>query len=206
VSLRQIAVAQFSKPQGALGRLAGLIMATRPSNRARNQWTVNLLDIGESDRVLEFGCGPGYALAIASARAARGSLVGVDHSATMVGQAARRNRPSVEAGRMEFRVGGLECLAEFPASFDKLYSVNVVQFLPDRPAAFRDFLNVLRPGGVVATAYMPRHRNPTRADALAMADSIRWDMEVAGFDSLRVEELPLQPVPAICVIGRRPPF
>jgi hypothetical protein len=53
---------------------------------------------------------------------------------------------------------------------------------------------------------MPRHRNPTRADALAMADSIRWDMEVAGFDSLRVEELPLQPVPAICVIGRRPPF
>jgi len=42
--------AQFRRPSGFLGRLAGWIMANRPSNIERNRWTVDLLGASPSNR------------------------------------------------------------------------------------------------------------------------------------------------------------
>jgi SAM-dependent methyltransferase len=204
MTLRQQIVAQFENPRGAFGRLAGFVMAHRSSNRARNLWTVELIDIAPDDRVLEFGCGPGFALAAAAAKAVRGSLVGLDHSATMIAQARQRNRRPIEAGRVQLVVGSLERLTDVGEPFDKVFSVNVIQFLPDQAAALGALLSVLRAGGLLAITYMPRHRHATRADALKAADEVSRHMRAVGFDGIRVEELPLKPVPAICVIGNRP--
>ena len=49
---------QFRRPTGLLGRLAGWIMANRPSNIERNRWTVDLLRVQPADHVLEIGFGP----------------------------------------------------------------------------------------------------------------------------------------------------
>jgi len=54
-------VGQFAHPQGRAGRVAGWVMAHRPSNRQRNSWVVWLLDVQPTDRVLEIGFGPGLA-------------------------------------------------------------------------------------------------------------------------------------------------
>jgi len=70
-------------------------MGRRSSNVTPNRWAVRLLDVQPADRVLELGCGPGVAIA---ALASRGMVVGVDHSAVMIGQ-RRRNRAAVRAGR-----------------------------------------------------------------------------------------------------------
>ena len=59
--MRNAFVRQFSRPTGLLGRVAGLIMATRPSNLERNMRTLALADIQPEDRVLEIGFGPGVA-------------------------------------------------------------------------------------------------------------------------------------------------
>ena len=58
----QTLIAQFGRPTGFWGNLAGMIMAYRPSNRQRNDWTIALLDIQPQDRVLEIGFGPGVAI------------------------------------------------------------------------------------------------------------------------------------------------
>jgi cyclopropane fatty-acyl-phospholipid synthase-like methyltransferase len=179
-------------------------MANRPSNRARNLWTVEQLGVAADDRVLEIGCGPGLALAAAAAKATRGKIIGLDHSETMINQARRRNRKAIDDGRMELVVGGLERFPELAGAFDKVYSVNVVQFLRDRAAVFGALYSVLRPGGVIATTYMPRHKHATRSDARKIADEVSLYMQAAGFAAIRVEELPLKPVPAVCVIGNRP--
>ncbi len=55
-------VSQFGNPRGLVGRLAGEFMARRPSNRARNLWTVDLLELRPHHRVLEIGYGPGFAI------------------------------------------------------------------------------------------------------------------------------------------------
>jgi len=203
VTLQQTILNQFSKPQGTFGRLAGLVMANRPSNRLRNEWTIDLLDLMPDDRILEIGCGPGLALAAAIARVPHGEVVGLDHSDLMIQQARRRNQQAVADGTLELRVGGLEQLESFER-FDKVYWVNVVQFLADKPAAFRLLRSVLRPGGTFATTYIPRHSGATRAAALKSAERIRQQLDHASFTDIRLEELPLKPVPAMCVIGHRP--
>jgi cyclopropane fatty-acyl-phospholipid synthase-like methyltransferase len=203
--LRAAVVAQFRRPQGLWGRAAGWIMASRASNRERNLWTLDLLRIDPRDRVLEIGCGPGLALEACAARLREGIVIGLDHSDTMLQQARRRNRAAIAGNRVALRLGDLRALARLPGRFDKVFSVNLVQFLADRVAAFRALHAVTVPGGLVASTYQPRHADATRDDALRMASDVAREMAQVGFVGIRCEELPLRPVPAICVLGMRPP-
>jgi cyclopropane fatty-acyl-phospholipid synthase-like methyltransferase len=198
-------VAQFGKPEGQLGAFAGWIMANRGSNRRRNEWTVELLEIAPGDRVLEFGCGPGLALAAAAARATSGRVVGIDHSSVMIEQARARLKKLGLDARVELRLGGVDALAALPGPFDKILSVNVVQFVPDKPALFALLLRLLAPNGRLATTYMPRHRGATAAEARQTGEELKKVMTATGFSHIRIEELPLKPVPAVCVIGSRAP-
>jgi ubiquinone/menaquinone biosynthesis C-methylase UbiE len=197
-------IAQFGKPQGRLGALAGWIMSHRSSNRQRNLWTVDLLKIAPADRVLELGSGPGLALAAAAERVKTGRVVGVDHSAVMIEQASRRLRKLGLEDRVELRLGGVETLKSLSGPFDKILSANVVQFVPDKPALYALFLRLLAPGGQMATTYQPRHRGATAEDAHRTAEEIKGLMERAGFSHIRIEVLPLKPIPAVSVIGSRP--
>ncbi|NCF82907.1 MAG: methyltransferase domain-containing protein [Proteobacteria bacterium] len=204
MNLNQTIVGQFKNPHGILGMLAGWIMAHRQSNRGRNVWMVDLLDIRPEDRVFEFGCGPGVALEACAEAAHKGYVLGLDHSKTMIEQARARNVEAISQGRLVLRLGALEDMAVGQQSFDKIASANVVQFLPDRAAAFRRLFSLLGPGGRCASTYMPRGKNPSREGALKMARDVERHMGAAGFVNIRTEELPMDPVPAISVIGERP--
>lgn len=204
MSLRQAIVGQFKKPRGCLGSIAGWIMANRRSNRERNHWTVELLNVRSGDRVIEIGCGPGLALEICLLRADRGQLVGIDYSQTMLDQARARNAKASQEGRLVLRLASIDNLPANIGSFDKAYSVNVVQFFPNQLEAFRRIHSLLKSKGVVATTYMPRTKNPSRADAFNLAEEVKQHMETAGFTNIRIEELPLEPVPAVCIIGEHP--
>jgi cyclopropane fatty-acyl-phospholipid synthase-like methyltransferase len=204
VSLAARFAAQFRKPEGRLGAFAGWIMSNRGSNRQRNQWTVDLLEIAPTDRVLELGCGPGLALAAAAERASQGRVTGVDHSEVMIEQARRRLRKlGLERG-VELRLGGVETLEFLPGPYDKVLSINLVQFVPDTARLFAALHALLAPGGRVATTYQPRHRGATAADAHRTAAELAQLMSRAGLAQIRIEELPLKPVPVVCVLGTRP--
>ncbi len=64
-------------------------------NREDNHWTVSLLDIGETSKVLEIGFGTGLAIAEAAKIAKHGQIYGIDHSETMLEAAQKRNRKAV---------------------------------------------------------------------------------------------------------------
>lgn len=197
-------VAQFRRPRGVLGRLAGSIMANRPSNRRRNLWTVELLEIRPDDQVLEVGCGPGLALAACAAHLETGRATGLDHSQTMFAQAAKRNRKAIADGRVELWCGDLNRLVAVSEAFDRVFAVNVVQFWEDRAEALRTLHRVCRPGGLVGLTYQPRQPAASRDDALRIARAIQDDMSAAGFVEPKCEELALTPAPAVCVLGTRP--
>src|SRR5262245_25286223 len=155
MNLRQTLVRQFGRPEGKLGALAGWIMATRPSNRQRNLWAVELLDIAPGDRVLEIGCGPGLAVAAMARLATAGRVVGLDHSQVMIGQAQRRNRKAIQRGAVQLHLGGLDQLAALGGPFDRILAVNVLLFLADKEAALRALRDVTAPGGRIALAHQP---------------------------------------------------
>jgi SAM-dependent methyltransferase len=200
MSLRANFRNQFQRPDGLLGTLAGWIMAHRPSNRARNRWTVDLMGLTPDARVLELGFGPGLSIGLAAERAYRGSVVGIDHSEVMLRQAIRRNQSWIDSGRVELRLGGMELLPELGV-FTAIFSVNMLQFDSDRRLSVERLHQALAPDGLLATTYQPRHHGARPSDADRFAQSLSREM-AASFHSIRIEVLPLRPVPAICVLGR----
>jgi len=203
MSLRGTLVAQFRRPQGLLGGLAGRIMANRASNIARNHWTVDLLDIHPGDRVLEIGCGPGIGLKRCLTMTGAGLVVGLDHSDVMIRQASHRNAAALDDGRLRLCHGDLTALSEFGYGFTHAFSVNVAQFFPDKVAAFNAVAEVLTPGGLLAVTHQPRGTDTSLQTSLAMAETLETVLEQAGFTQLRTEQLDLKPTPVICVIGQR---
>jgi SAM-dependent methyltransferase len=197
-------VAQFHRPHGLGGRAAGWFMAHRGSNRKRNLWAADLLDVQPDDRVLELGFGPGIAIEAMARRATRGVVTGVDHSEVMVRQATRRNAAAVRAGRVDLRLGNAEDLPAFDAPFDKVLAVNSLMFWDDPVARLKELRSLLCPGGQIAIAYQPRGPQASDETAARTGREIAEQFTTAGFTDVRVETLPLKPTAVVCVLGVSP--
>ena len=203
MSLIETVYRQFRQPTGVLGRLAGWIMTNRPSNIERSRWTVTLLKLQPTDHVLEIGFGPGLAIEQVARLVPTGHVVGIDHSALMVKQAGRRNQAAIEARLVDLKLGSFEMLPRLGETFDKIYSVNVLQFLSDRSEVLQLIRSALKPNGLVATTVQPRQRGATAEDARDFGRQLSKELIDAGFREIGVEELDLNPVPAVCVLARR---
>lgn len=145
-------------------------------------------------RVLEVGCGTGnYGGALRQAPGAY--LAGVDPSAGMLALAQGRG--------LDLAAGRGEALPFATASFDLLFTVDVVHHMADVPALFREAHRVLRPGGLLGTATDSERIIATRQplavywpETVAVElqryhpiAALRTWMETAGFDDLHEEQV-----------------
>jgi SAM-dependent methyltransferase len=192
--------AQFGRPTGLPGRMAGWVMAHRSSNRRRNAWAVSLLDVQRNDRVLEIGFGPGVAIRELARLAADGYVCGLDHSEVMLRQAARRNAEGVRRGQVELRLGCVERLPAFEAPFDKILAVNALQFWDQPVEPLGELRRVLRSGGRIAVAFQPRGPGVTDEVATRRGREIAAALGDAGFSGVRLETLKLKPA-VVCALG-----
>jgi SAM-dependent methyltransferase len=194
-------IAQFHRPEGILGRVAGWIMAHRSSNLERNRWTVELLDVKPDDLVCELGPGPGVTLGHLIGKAGR--VIAVDHSPLMLQQCAARHREAILRGCLVLREASFTNLPDI-GQVDKMIAVNALQFDALSEPALRGISAHLKPGGVLAVTFQPRGKSPTANDVDDAAAKTRALLEAAGFENLREHRLPLDPVAAVCIIGQRP--
>lgn len=192
---------QFGKPRGFWGKVAGWIMAHRPSNRQRNAWAVSLLDIQPADHVLEIGFGPGLAIQQMSQRVTRGRVVGIDHSDVMLLQAAKRNASAIARGTVQLRLGSVADIPSLPGPFDKCLAVNVIQFWDSPTEALTALYRTLNPGGTIAIIFQPRFHGATDEDTRSAAHQIRDFLHSAGFSQIRIEIKPMKPVAVAGVLG-----
>src|ERR1700742_4462116 len=95
-NIKRYLVRQAGNPHGLVGHAEGWLFAYRPSNRRRNRWAVDLLDVQAGDRGLEIGFGPGRATAGLARRS--GHVYGVERSGVMLRQASRRNAAAIRSG------------------------------------------------------------------------------------------------------------
>ena len=202
-SLFRWAVKQFGRPSGFWGRVAGWIMATRPSNLERNLWTVELLEVQPTDWVLEIGFGPGVALGWLAERAHQGVVVGIDQSEVMLRQAARRNAQAIDAGRIALQLASAEALPDLGTAFDKIMAVNVAMFWRDPVRQLRELRERLRPGGRIALTVQPRAPGATDADARRIGETMVQQLLEAGFREVRLEVRPMRPVASVRALGQR---
>jgi len=202
-ALRRRVVAQFGRPSGWAGRLAGILMAHRPSNIARNRFTVELLGVQPGDRVLEIGFGPGISLQHLHALAPEGLVTGIDHSVEMLRQAARRNSEAIASGRMILQLGSVTHLPAPQLLYDRIMAVNNVMFWEQPTVQLRRLIEQLRPDGTIALTSQPRGRGVTQAETRKSGERLAALLKQSGFRAIQTRFLPLDPVDAVCVTATR---
>ena len=101
-----------------------------------------LLKCGES--VLDIGCGSGPAARYAATLVGDGGSVrAIDVDPGMIALARRLDT----SGTVDWLEGDVSDMPFDANSFDAVIGGQIYQFLPDRPAAFREIHRVLKPGG-----------------------------------------------------------
>ncbi|MCI0453700.1 MAG: class I SAM-dependent methyltransferase [Candidatus Dadabacteria bacterium] len=199
--LIQSIVSQFGCPRGFWGSVAGLVMTYNPSNKERMRWTISLLGIRKNDRVLEIGFGPGVAIEEIGKITTVGFIAGIDHSEVMVRQARKRNAKTIREGRVDIKLGSVSSLHEFDEDFDKIFSINSIQFWDDPIQRLKELRRLLKPGGLIAITLQPRNRGATDETACELGKKIVADLEGAGFSQARLEIKKMKPVSSICALG-----
>lgn len=197
MSVLSYVYSQFGRPRGVIGYVADYIMAHRSSNIERNDWALSLLAIQPTDRILEIGFGPGIAIRTLATQSRQ--VVGIDHSALMLGQATWRNKELIEKEKLKLMLLSVEELTTEIGLFDKVYSMNVVLFWRDPIAVFCRLRNLLKPGGMLLTGYMPRKPGATDEDAIQKGAQIEGWLRAAGFGQVTSQVKAMKPVAVVAV-------
>lgn len=151
---------QFGLPSGLLGRVAGHFMAR--NNADLNQRIVaEVASVVPPPRVVaELGFGPGVGLAALLSTFPRAVVLGADPSPALAGQAARRNRAAIRAGRLRLLQGDASVLTPH-APIDLVVAVHVLYFWREPVQALQAVARLLTPEGHVALGYqLERHMPP----------------------------------------------
>ena len=108
-----------------------------------------LPDLRPGMSILDVGCGPGSITRGLAERVAPGPVVGLDLSRDTL-EAARADAARRGLANLRYEEGSVYALPFPDASFDVAYAHQVLQHLRERPAALREMLRVVRPGGLLA--------------------------------------------------------
>ncbi len=202
-SIRKFLRAQFGSPSGFWGNIVGQIMARSSSNQDRLRWTLSLLHLQPTDRVLEIGFGPGMAINLASKIATDGFVAGVDHSEVMVRQATGRNAKGIQSKKVALHLGSASNLPTFAEPFDKIFTINSIHFWNNPVDCLKSLRELLKPGGVIAVTMQPRSRSATDATTRTIGAEIVADLERAGFSNCRLEIKMTKPVSIACALASK---
>ena len=123
------------------------VLYRQPDILRRRSIVYEALGAQPGERILDAGCGPGFYVAeLLEQVGSEGSVVGVDASAPMLGVAAKRSEGHANVSFLE---GEVTALPVGDADFDRVLSVQVLEYVADIPAALAELRRVLRPGGTV---------------------------------------------------------
>jgi len=176
-------------------------------NEEMRSEALGMLDIEADDRVLDVGCGTGFAT--------EGLLehvdvvYGLDQSPHQLGKAYEKFG---KHGRVRFHMGDAERLPFVDDAFDVVWSSGSIEYWPDPVATLTEIRRVTRPGGQVLVVGPNEPSQPIRrrlADAVMLfygEEEAQRMFEEAGFESIhhRLMGPSYEPDIAITSVARVP--
>jgi ubiquinone/menaquinone biosynthesis C-methylase UbiE len=120
-------------------------------NADMERQAIELLHPQRGDVVLAIGFGPGVGVEALARTTETARVLGVDPSAMMLRQAARRNRAAVASGRVELVQADAAHLPWGDATADGAVAVNSLQLWDPLVESARDVARVLRAGARLVT-------------------------------------------------------
>jgi len=106
------------------------------------------MQLRPGERVLDLGCGNGWATRLLAQTNAGVQAIGVDASSKMVARAEALHSLKIRA---RYEVGTFEKLDFKDGHFDRIFSMEALYYAGDLGQAIRECFRVLKPGGSVET-------------------------------------------------------
>jgi SAM-dependent methyltransferase len=139
--------------------LAGRGESMERGHRPTGEQAIARMNLKADSRVLDLGCGSGWATRLMAERAKLGRVVGIDISDEMV---ALARASSVEYTNVEFHLGSAEHLDFTDGEFTHAFSMESIYYYSDMLAALREVCRVLALGGLfVAVVDLYRENEPS---------------------------------------------
>jgi SAM-dependent methyltransferase len=126
------------------GRGEGMEKGHRPVG----EQAIDRLNLPRDARILDVGCGSGWATRLMAEKASVGSVIGIDIADEMV-QLAAESSSSFE--NVEFKVATAEALPFADNEFTHAFSMESLYYYTNLVAALREIHRVLSDGGVFVT-------------------------------------------------------
>jgi hypothetical protein len=112
--------------------------------------------------------------------------------------------PLIASGRIHLVCGSNDALGALPSGFDRVYSVNTLQFVSNRLDLLTTMYALLRPGGRLLILHQARVRGARSADSLAFAERLADEMRQGGLGEPQVVPGPKRTVRWMSVELARP--
>ncbi|WP_267641073.1 methyltransferase domain-containing protein [Haloarchaeobius amylolyticus] len=170
---------------------------------------IGMLDIEPDDRVLDVGCGTGFATEGLLAHENVDEVWGLDQSPDQLEKAYAKFG---KHGPVHFHLGDAERLPFATDSFDVIWSSGSIEYWPNPVRALREFRRVVKPGGQVLVVG-PNYPKTTVMQKVADAIMLFYDEEeademftAAGFEDIqhRLMGPDYDPDIAITTVARAP--
>lgn len=147
-----------------------------------------LCQINKDSNVLMVGCGTGFSACFV-AEMFGCSVVGVDIAEVSIRKAKERAESLGLGDGVEFRIGDAYNLPFEPGTYDAVITEFVAQFL-DMDKGFREFVRVLKPGGMVGINEMYRDADipPAIEEEILEAECIFGELTQLPFSLYSPEE------------------
>jgi len=169
--------------------------------------TIERMDLGPGDRVLDLGCGAGWASRLLARRVADpanpGQVVGLDISDEMIRRARAGSR---DFDNLMFVVGQADQVPWQENFFNKVLSVESFYYYPDQDRVLNDLFRVMAPQGklyILINLYRDNPYSLRWVDELNVPVHARSEAEyiallkARAFEDVRAERIPdLTPTPA----------
>jgi ubiquinone/menaquinone biosynthesis C-methylase UbiE len=158
--------------------------------------TIALMNIQPSDRILDLGCGTGWASRRLARMANAGEVVGLDVADEML---HRAEEASSEFNNIRYVWGSAENIPALDGLFTKVLSVESFYYYADQNKALRELRRVMAPGGqlfILINLYKDNHYSlrwvgelKVPVQALSEAEYISL-LERHGFRNVEAHRIP----------------
>jgi arsenite methyltransferase len=158
--------------------------------------TLALMDLQPSDRVLDLGCGTGWASRRMARVATAGEVVGIDVADEML---RRAEQASAGISNLRYVWGSAERIPAADNCFTKVLSVESFYYYADQGKALDELRRVLAPGGrlfILINLYRDNHYSLLWVDELKVPVQVRSESEYIGllrqhgFTSVEARRIP----------------
>ncbi|WP_226682918.1 class I SAM-dependent methyltransferase [Sutcliffiella horikoshii] len=148
---REFIDGNYKTPKGLLGTFIGEKMVKQ--HKTETDWSLEQMDVQEGDRILELGCGAGYAIKLISEKDLAEEIVGVDISPTIIRSASIRNKRAIREKRVKLVQANLNELPFQNENFNKIFSIQTIYFWVDIDKTISEIFRVLKPDGVFVLTF-----------------------------------------------------